>query len=143
MAPPNYSLLLIMACFWLVYLAVTTQLVNPLGKILDERRRRMAEARAGFEEAKQQLDEAIDRSEREIAAAAAEAQKTRHALRAEGEATRRSKLDAARATGQERLAAFGSELTAATDTARAELRERTRTLARTLAEQLIGRRLAS
>ena len=40
-APPNYSLFLVMACFWLVYLLVSTQLVKPLGRVLDEREARI------------------------------------------------------------------------------------------------------
>ena len=44
-APPNYSLLFIIACFWLVYFIVSRLLVKPLGETLDERHRRAAVAR--------------------------------------------------------------------------------------------------
>ena len=36
-APPNLSLLLIMACFWMVFFLVWRLLVKPLGVVIDER----------------------------------------------------------------------------------------------------------
>jgi F-type H+-transporting ATPase subunit b len=142
-APPNLSLLLIMACFWLIYFIVKSQFITPLGAVLDERERRRREAGAEIEAARQAFDDTMARCEKDLALAAAAAQKHRADLRAEGEAARRSRLDAARAAGQERLARLTDELRAAADAARGELRTRAQALARELAERLLGRRLAS
>jgi F-type H+-transporting ATPase subunit b len=142
LALPNYSLLLVMACFWLVFLLVSTQLVRPLGRLLQEREGRIDAARVGHERARAELTEAMARCDREVASAAAEAQKDRAALRAAGEAARRARLDETRAQVQTRLATLGAELDEASRAARAVLRERGAEMARELASRLAGRRLA-
>jgi F0F1-type ATP synthase membrane subunit b/b' len=142
LAPPNLSLLLIMACFWLVYLLVRTQFLKPLGALLDQRERQIRDAREAFSGARQQLDEAITRCERDLAQAAAEAQKERATIRVAGEAKRRECLEEARVQGQERLAALAAELERSTREARDSLRLRGRDLSHELAERLLGRRIA-
>lgn len=141
--PPNLSLLLIMACFWLVYWLIATQLVRPLGRVLDERARRISETRDRLAAVEARLAEAMTRCERDLGVAAGEAQKERAAQRAAGEAARRARLEAARTEGHQRLAALAAELDAASRDARTQLRERGTGLARDLAERLLGRRLAS
>lgn len=142
MAPPNYSLLLIMACFWLVYLLVYTQLVKPLGRVLDEREARVKTAREGFDQARQALAEAVARCERELAVAASEGQRERTSLRASGDEERRRKLEAARGEVQQQLVRLSGELDEASRAARATLRDRSGQLARELASRLIGRSVA-
>jgi F-type H+-transporting ATPase subunit b len=142
MAPPNYSLFLIMACFWLVYLLVYTQLVKPLGRVLDEREARVKTARESFERARQALAEAVARCEREVAMAASEGQRERASLRASGEAIRREKLEVARGEVQQRLARLSGELDEASRGARTVLRDRSGQLARELASRLMGRSVA-
>ncbi|MFZ5788793.1 MAG: hypothetical protein ACOY3Y_20330, partial [Acidobacteriota bacterium] len=64
--PPNLSLLLIMACFWLVFFLVRSQLVKPLGAVLDEREKRVREAASALTQAQERAGEAMDRCEREV-----------------------------------------------------------------------------
>jgi len=142
-APPNYSLILIMACFWVVFFVVRRLLVVPVGALLDERARRAQAAAKAFDAARLELSEALSRCERELAQAAAEGQRERAALRAEGEAERRRRLEEAREAGQAKLHAFTQELEQAASEAREELRRSTRALAAELAQRLLGRRLAS
>jgi F0F1-type ATP synthase membrane subunit b/b' len=139
---PNYSVFVIIACFWLVYLLVRTQIVKPLGAVLDERARIAAQAQESHETAKKSLDEELFRCERELATAAAEAARDRAAERAAGEATRRAKLDAARAQAQERMAQLTREIELAGAQARSVLRVRTAEIGHELASQLAGRRIA-
>jgi F-type H+-transporting ATPase subunit b len=139
---PNLSLLLIMACFWAVFVLVSTQLVRPLGALLDERERRVREARAEHETARQAVADAVARCGRELVAGSAEAGKERTALRGQGEAARRAALDAARTQAQQRLALLEGELERAAQEARSQLRERSTELARALASRLLGRRVA-
>jgi F0F1-type ATP synthase membrane subunit b/b' len=139
LALPNYSLLLVMACFWLVFLLVSTQLVRPLGRLLEEREGRIEGARQAHERARTELTEAMARCDREVASAAAEAQKERATLRAAGEAARRARLDEARAQVQARLSKLGAELDEASLAARAVLRKRGAELARELASRVAGR----
>jgi F-type H+-transporting ATPase subunit b len=136
-------LILIMACFWLVYLLVRTQFLKPVGALLDQRESQIRTARDTFAQAKEQLGEAIARCERDLAQAAGEGQKVRATLRSEGESVRRARLEAARQQGQARLATLSGELTTVTDEARAVLRARSAELARSLAERLLERRIAS
>jgi F-type H+-transporting ATPase subunit b len=142
LALPNYSLLLIMACFWLVFLLVSTQLVKPLGRLLEEREGRITAARSTNEKARAELAEAMARCDRDVAGAAAEAQRERAARRAEGEAARRARLEQARTQAQARLASLGAELDDAARSARGVLRERGTELARELANRVAGRSVA-
>jgi F-type H+-transporting ATPase subunit b len=139
---PNYSLLLVMACFWLVYLVVSTQLVKPLGKLLDERDLRVKAAREGYELAQDALAEAVARCERELSAAASEGQRERALLRAAGDEGRRRKIETARSEVQQRLAEVSIELGEASRAARAALRERSAEMARQLASHILGRSVA-
>jgi F0F1-type ATP synthase membrane subunit b/b' len=142
-APPNASLLLIMACFWLVYLVVRMQLVKPLGELLDERSRRIREAAELLSETREQAAAGLDDCHRRLAEAAAEAQRERLATRAAADAARRGSLEAARERGQQRLAELARELDVARDEARTTLRERSRELAVALAERLLERRVTA
>ena len=142
LALPNFSLLLVMACFWLVYLVVSTQLVKPLGGLLSQREERIRTAREINEHSRAALAEAVARCERQLAAAATEGQKARAALRAAGEAARRGRLEEARSQVQQRLARLDAELDDASRGARESLREQATGLARELASRLAGRRVA-
>lgn len=139
---PNFSLLLVVACFWLVYFVVSRLLVKPMGLVLDERRRRAAEAQEGFDAAERSLREAVGRCERELAAAGLEAGKQRQALRSQGEAERGARLTAARELGQQRLSEIATDIEAATVSARTALRGQAGALARELASRLAGRSVA-
>jgi len=143
LVPPDFSLLVIMLCFWLIYVVVRTQLVKPLGAVLDEREQHVREAQTLLAEARESFDSAMTRCEREIASSASEAQAGRQALRDAGEAVRRATVEAARAAGQTSLAALQKELDVAAAEARGALRERSRLLAVELASRLVGRRIAS
>jgi F-type H+-transporting ATPase subunit b len=142
LAPPNLSLLLIMACFWLVYLLVSTQLLKPLGGLLDKRESELRDSHEGLASAQEAFEVTVERCENELTQAAGEGQKQRLALRAAGEAARRAKLEQARTQAMERLATLNAQLRETTESAQVELRQRARELAHDLAERLIGRRIA-
>lgn len=139
--PPDLSLIFIMLCFWAVFFVVSSQVVKPLGRVLDKRETLARGARQRLDEARSALQAAVARSERELATASAEATRERAALRAEGEATRRAHLDAARERSQQTLARLGRDLDQASAEARAGLRAGTEHLARELASRLLGRGL--
>lgn len=140
--PPNYSLFLVMACFWLVYLLVSTQLVKPLGRVLDERDATIRAGRDAYDQARQSLEEAVARCERKLSVAASEGQRQRASLRATGDEERRRRIEAARGQAQQRLAQLSGELDEASRAARTVLRERSGQLARELASRLLGRSVA-
>ncbi len=142
-APPNLSVLFIIACFWLVYLVVSRLLVKPLGAMLDERSRTSKAAQEGLGAAQETLKGALARCERDLATAGLEAGKQRQSLRAEGEAARAARLAGAREQTQATLAALATELDAATAAARATIRSQAPALARELAGRLVGRGMSS
>jgi F-type H+-transporting ATPase subunit b len=139
--PPDLSLVFIMLCFWAVFFVVSSQIVKPLGRVLDEREALAHSARQRLEEARAAVQAAMARSERELAAASAEATRERASMRAEGEASRRAHLDAARERSQQTLARLGRDLDQASAEARTGLRTDTEQLARELASRLLGRGL--
>jgi F0F1-type ATP synthase membrane subunit b/b' len=140
---PNFSLLLIMACFWVIYFIVKGQLITPLGKILDEREHRRRGAQEDIDATRAAFEAAVSRCEKELADAASAAQKRRAEQRSAGEATRRARLEAARTEGHSRLAALVAEIDRAAEAARQELRARASELSRALVARLLGRRLVS
>jgi len=141
-APPNLSLLLIMACFWIVFFLVWRLLVNPLGVVLDERDTRIRKSKDALDGVQERFAAAVARCERELAVGASQAGKERAELRAAGESARRARLDAAREQAQQRLSRLSAEIGEAAAGARSELRASAQALARELAEKLVGRRLA-
>lgn len=141
--PPDLSLVLIMLCFWAVFFVVSTQLVRPLLRILDQREQQAEGARHDLETTRTRLQEAMAASEREMVAASVEATRERAALRAEGEASRRARLDGARELAQQRLAGLARELDEAAASARVGLRTQASQLARELAAQVLGRRVGA
>lgn len=139
--PPDLSLVLIMLCFSAVFFVVSSQLVKPLLRILDQREHEAQDARGGLGAARAALQDALASSERELAVASAEATRERSGQRAAGEASRRARLEAAREVAQQRLASLGKELDAAAAEARAGLRSQVGQLATELATRMLGRRL--
>lgn len=140
---PNLSLLLIMACFWAVFFLVSSQLVKPLGALLEERKRIVREGAELLGAAQNEARQALARCEQQLTEAAVEGQRERLAQRQQGEAARRARLDAAREEGHQRLAQLAAELDQVSREARSHLRDRSRELALDLASRLLGRRLAS
>lgn len=139
--PPDLSLVFIMLCFWAVFFVVSSQIVTPLGRILDERENLSRAAGQRLDGARQALQAAMTQSERELAGASAEATRERASLRAQGEANRRARLDAARERSQQTLARLGQDLEQASAEARSGLRANTQQLAHELAGHLLGRDL--
>ncbi len=150
LALPNYSLLLVMACFWLVFLLVSTQLVRPLGRLLDEREGRIEGGARGVRaRPDRRSTEAVARCDRERGGrGVGGAEGPRRAPRG-----RRGRpagaLERRHAPRCRRVwPSLGVELDEASRAARAVLRERGAELARELASRLaraeprVTRRLA-
>lgn len=138
---PNYSFLLVVACFWLAYWVVDRQLLRPVLRILEEREERYTAGLRAFEEAKAAWETGTRQRESELAQAAAEAQKERTQLRTLGEEVRREKLEAARQEAQERLHAFLQQLEEETNMVRGSLPALAEAEARELATRFLGRPL--
>jgi F-type H+-transporting ATPase subunit b len=143
MTPPNLSLILIMVCFWVTLWVVYRFLIRPVGAVINERRRRIDDARSEWTAKNEEYDAALARVEDELGQAAREAAKIREAARQRAMDERQTTLDAARARADERLAEILETLDQETEAAREDLDRRARQLARLLAGRLLGRELAS
>jgi F-type H+-transporting ATPase subunit b len=142
MTPPNLSLILIMACFWVTLWIVYRFLVRPVGKVISERRRRIDDAQSEWSAKNEEYRMTLSRVEDEVGAAAKEAAKIRDGARQHAMEERQATLDAARARADERLAGVLKSLDDETEAVRADLRTRARELARLLTGRLLGRELA-
>jgi F-type H+-transporting ATPase subunit b len=143
MTPPNLSLLFIMICFWVTLWLVWKYLIGPVGRVLADRQGRLDDAQSRWDKTHGDYVEATERLEREMEEAAREAARIRGEGRQQALGERQKVLDEARQRADERLQAALSELGDDTDSARRELSERARELARLFASRLLDREVAS
>ncbi|MGE5276788.1 MAG: ATP synthase F0 subunit B [Acidobacteriota bacterium] len=140
---PDVTSLYVIICFTIAYAILKRYLFGPLGAILDERDREEKEAAALHAETLARLQKAMTEAEQKLSLARREALKTRESLRAEG----RSRLEA-------RLAEASAAAAASIETASGRIQriagqlgdligDRARSLARDLAEKILGRKLAA
>ncbi len=140
---PDYSLLYIMACFWVAFWIVNRFLIRPVTGVVEARQRRIDDAEAVWSSKHEEYLSATSRLEAELEQAAREAARRREALRQEAEAERTKRLEAARAEAHERLEKALAELDRDAEAAREALRQEARTLARLMAGRVLGREVAS
>ena len=139
MTPPNLSILFIMVCFWVAYWLVKRFLIGPVGEVVAERTRRIDGAEAQYTAKHEESLSATARIEAELDEAAREAGRIRSAHRQRAMEERQQRLDASRATADDRLADALATLDGEAGAARDELRRQAKTLARTLAGRLLER----
>jgi F-type H+-transporting ATPase subunit b len=140
---PDVTLLYVVFAFLIAYAILKRYLFLPLGGILEARETEEATAARVHAESLEGLSRAVAHIEQELARARREALKERETMRADGRAHLEKKLAEARTAAGALLELAASEI--ATETARsaAELPRRTETLARTLVEKVLGRKLAA
>lgn len=143
MTPPNLSLLFVMVCFWLAMGVVYRFLIVPVGGVVAERQRRLDDADHEWERTHSEYLEATARIEAQLEEAAREASRVRAEHRQQALASRQQALDAARDDAGQRLEGALTELDGEAASAREELRERARSLARLFASRLLEREVAS
>ncbi len=143
MTPPNWSLILIMICFWVTFWLVQKFLIRPMSRVMAERGGRIAGAEREWAGKHEAYLSASARLEAELEEAARQAARVRGERRQEAQGERQKILDAARADAEQRLddALRGIDRDAAA--AREDLRVRAATLGHAFAERLLGRELAS
>jgi len=143
MTPPNLSLLFVMVCFWVTLWLVYRFLIRPVGTVIGERGRRIADAQQEWAAKNEKYLAAVARVEEEMSQAAREAAKIRATARETAMAERQTSLDTARARADERLVGVLDTMAKEAEAARHDLRRRAEELARLLAGRLLGRELAS
>jgi len=142
MQPPNFSLVIVMVCFWLTFWLVQKFLLKPVGAVLAERSRRIEGAEAEWQSKHQEFLDETARLETELEEAAKAAAKVRNDLQQKAQQRRQATLDAARQLANGKLDEAMDVLQTDASTARADLQSRARELARIFAGQLLGREVS-
>ncbi len=143
MITPNYSLLLIMICFWVAYWVINHFLIKPVTEVVNERTRRLDHAEAEWSQRHQEYLDATSRLEEESDRAARDAAKHRAELRQKALDARQERLEKARADAARRLEEALRELDRTSAAARDELKQKASELAKILASRLLEREVAS
>jgi F0F1-type ATP synthase membrane subunit b/b' len=142
MQPPNFSLVIVMVCFWLTFWLVQKFLLKPVGAVLAERNRRVEGAEAEWQSKHQEYLDETARLESELETAAKAAAKVRTDHQQQALDRRQATLDTARQMANGRLDEAMEALNTDAAAARADLQSRARELARVFASQLLGREVS-
>jgi len=140
---PDVTLLYVLFAFAVSYAILKKFLFRPLAAILEEREALEKSAAEVHARSVEEMRSAIAEGEAHLAAARREALKNRESLRGEGRAHLEQELDSARQEVAVALESATAEIGAASRRSAGELPERTRALARVLAEKVLGRRVAA
>jgi F-type H+-transporting ATPase subunit b len=140
---PDVTLLYVMFAFVVSYAVMKRFLFQPLGAILEMREQEEREANRLHSESLRELERAVAEGEARLAVARREALKERETLRAEGLARFEGLLAEARAAASASVGAASQAIEGDAARATAELPARSRSLARELAEKILGRKLAA
>lgn len=143
MSPPNYSLLLIMICFWVAYWLVKRYLIDAVGGVSEERELRIRTADEEWAARHEEYELALQKVESRLDGALRQASQRRKQLRQEALGKRQELLEATHEKAESRLEAALKELAEAAEAARAELRASAHSLARELASRLLEREVGS
>lgn len=139
--PP--TLILVAAAVVALVFILNRWLFGPLNEILAKRQSEVDEARAEFERAKEVQDQRIAEVEARLAEARKQAYGVREKAIQEGRAQRDDVLAEARAETMERVEAAKQEIQDEVEGARRQLEEDARSIAKRIAEQLLGRPVSS
>lgn len=140
---PNVTLLYVLLAFGVSYFILKRSLFVPLSGILETREREEHEAQKAYAESLETLEKAVAAGEQKLSLARREALKTREELRGEGAALLDSKLADARERANRTIATGVAEIEVQANESARTLPERAKSLARELAEKVLGRKLAA
>jgi F-type H+-transporting ATPase subunit b len=140
---PDVTLLYVMFAFVVSYALLKRFLFAPLGAILERREREEQEAANLHNESVRELERTVADAEARLAVARREALKEREALRAEGLTAFEKELNQARVASTTSVDGASQQIADQVRRAATDLPGRARTLARELAEKILGRKLAA
>jgi F-type H+-transporting ATPase subunit b len=140
---PNVTSLYVLVAFVASCWIFQRFLFAPLLGILDARAREEREAESAYSASLASLEQAVAAGEQKLSAARRDALKAREERRSEGLAALEKQLEEANARASETLARGAGEIEQKAHDVARTLPERARSLARELAEKILGRRLAA
>jgi F0F1-type ATP synthase membrane subunit b/b' len=142
MQPPNFSLVIVMVCFWLTFWLIQKFLLKPVGAVLAERSRRIEGAEAEWQKKHQEYLDETARLESELGDAAKTAAAERNRLQQQALDRRQATLETARQLADGKLDEAMEVLDAEAASARVDLKVQAGELARVFAGQLLGREVS-
>ncbi len=142
MQPPNFSLLIVMVCFWLTFWLIQKFLLKPVGGVLAERKGRIEGAENEWQSKHQEYLDETARLETELENAAKGAAKVRSDLRQQALDRRQAALTTARQQADGKLDEAMGVLASEADAARTDLKSSATELARVYASKLLGREVS-
>lgn len=142
MQPPNYSLIIVMVCFWVCYWLIQKFLLKPVGVVLDERKSRIEGAETEWQSKHQEYLDETARLESELEKAAKAAATVRADHRQSALDRRQATLDTARQQADGKLDEAMSVLDGEASAARVELKTDAGKLAQLYASRLLGREVS-
>jgi F-type H+-transporting ATPase subunit b len=140
---PNVTSLYVLLAFGVSYVILKRYLFVPLEGILEAREREEAEAQNAYAKSLEELERAVAAGEEKLATARREALKTREGLREEGVALLDEKLARARLQASQEIDRGAKEIAARASELAGQLSDRASSLARELAEKILGRGLVA
>jgi len=140
---PNVSSLYVILAFGICYWILRKYLFVPLAMILDARDKGEKDAEKAYAASLADLQKAVAAGEDRLAEARREALRTREALRAEGMERLEKKVAEAQAAAHGSVEKGIGEIDGQAAALAKDLPERARSLARELAERILGRKLAA
>jgi F-type H+-transporting ATPase subunit b len=137
---PELPILLSLIALFVVFMFPLNALVfKPIFRALDERAARIAGARARADYISAEADRVLSRYQDSIRAARAEAESKRKSLVGEARVEHAQIAASARSAAERKVEQARESLKSTLEEARASLRDTTQELARTAAEQILGR----
>jgi len=140
---PDITFVYVVVAFIASLFILKRYLFVPLSAILEEREREAASAEKVHADSLLEMQKAITRAEAELAKARGEALAVREKLRGEGHAQWERRLAEAQAASGAALDRATEEIGSAATKSAAELPRSARELARSLAEKILGRKIAA
>ena len=136
-------MLLVLAIFFAVLWLLNRFVFTPITGILDERERETDTASRAYAEALAEFRSAVEKIEAELSLARREALKLREERRGEGMKLRSARIEQVKGESAKKLAGASSELEQDSRRVAVDLPGRIAALAETLAEKILGRKLAA
>ncbi len=140
---PDVTFLYVVFAFLIAYAILKKSFFLPLAGILEQREQEEKTAARVHAESLEELAKTVARAEQALSVARREALREREELRAQGRAHLERKLEEASAVAGAAVERGRSEIETQAVRLTAELPRRAAELARTLAEKILGRKLAA
>ena len=140
---PNVTSIYVLVAFGIACWILNRFLFAPLSSILEARENEEREAEKAHAASLQSLEQAVAAGEERLVAARHEALKSREDIRAEAMSLLEQKLAEARHEAADAMGRAAAEIDTQVTRSKAELPERAKSLARDLAEKILGRKLAA